>query len=313
MTRKLSAVLAVLMILALALTGCAKKEETKAPTTPAAPAQKTYTVGVSLSGLAHPFFVDMKNGMEAKAKTLGITLIVTDAQDNNGKQLSDIEDMISKKVDAIVVNPTDSAAVVSAVEKANKANIPVITVDRSANGGKVATHVASDNVAAGRMAAEYIIKKLDGKGKVVELQGIPGSSAARDRGKGFNDAIKAATGIQIVAAQPADFARAKGLTVMENIIQANPQIDAVFGHNDEMVLGAMQALKSKLKDKKVLLVGVDAIDDAVKAINAGDMAATVGQKPKLMGEIALDSALKVIKGEKVEAFVPVALDLIEKK
>lgn len=309
--RALALGLTMLLVLGLLLAGCTSKT---APAPSDNTAQtKTYTFGVSLSGLNHPFFVDLKTGLEAKAQELGVKVIVVDAQDNTSKQISDIEDLITKKVDVIILNPTDSAAVVPAVEKANAANIPVITVDRAANGGKVATHIASDNVQAGKMAADFIIKALNGKGKVVELQGIPGSSAARDRGKGFDDEIKTAAGIQIVASQPADFARAKGLSVMENILQAHPDIDAVFGHNDEMVLGAIEALKSKVKDKKVVAVGVDAIDDAVKAINDGTMAATVGQKPKLMGEMAVESGLKVIKGEKVDAFIPVPLDLITKK
>jgi len=311
--RALALGLTLLLVLGLLVTGCTSKTAPAPSGNSGAPQAKTYTFGVSLSGLNHPFFVDVKTGLEAKAKELGVNVIVTDAQDNTSKQISDIEDLITKKVDVIILNPTDSAAVVPAVEKANAANIPVVTVDRAANGGKVATHIASDNVEAGKMAADFIIKALNGKGKVVELQGIAGSSAARDRGKGFNDQIKTAAGIQIVAQQPADFARAKGLSVMENILQAHPDIDAVFGHNDEMVLGAIEAMKSKLKDKKVVVVGVDAIDDAVKAINDGTMAATVGQKPKLMGEMAVESALKIVKGEKVDAFIPVPLDLITKK
>lgn len=298
-----------MLVLGLLVTGCAPKT---APA-PGPSGPKTYTIGVSLSGLNHPFFVDVKSGIDAKAKELGVKVIVTDAQDNTSKQISDIEDLITKKVDAIILNPTDSAAVVPAVEKANAANIPVITVDRAANGGKVATHIASDNVQAGKMAADVIIKALNGKGKVIELQGIAGSSAARDRGQGFDDEIKTAAGIQIVAQQPADFARAKGLSVMENLLQAHPDVDAVFGHNDEMVLGAIEAMKSKLAGKKVVVVGVDAIDDAVKAINDGTMTATVGQKPKLMGEMAIENALKVLKGEKVDAFIGVPLDLITKK
>ncbi|MGE5590435.1 MAG: D-ribose ABC transporter substrate-binding protein [Bacillota bacterium] len=309
--RALALTLTLLLVVGLLVTGCTSKAP--ATTGNGGSQTKTYTFGVSLSGLNHPFFVDVKTGLDAKAKELGVNLIVTDAQDNTSKQISDIEDLITKKVDVIILNPTDSAAVVPAVEKANAANIPVVTVDRAANGGKVATHIASDNVAAGKMAADFIIQALGGKGKVVELQGIPGSSAARDRGQGFNDQIKTAAGIEIVAAQPADFARAKGLSVMENILQAHPDIDAVFGHNDEMVLGAIEAMKSKLAGKKVVVVGVDAIDDAVKAINDGTMAATVGQKPKLMGEMAVENALKIVKGEKVESFIPVPLDLITKK
>ena len=129
----------------------------------------------------------------------------------------------------------------------NKANIPVITVDRAANGGTVVTHIASDNVKGGKMAGDFILKTLGDKGNLVELQGIAGTSAARDRGKGFHDAVDGKAGVKVIASQPADFDRAKGLSVMENILQGNKEIQAVFAHNDEMALGALQAIQSSVK------------------------------------------------------------------
>lgn len=268
-------------------------------------------IGLAISTLNNPFFVDLKTGAEEAAKAAGVEIVVLDAQDDPAKQVSQIEDLITQQVSAIVINPTDGDAVVPAIEKANAANIPVITVDRSASGGKVATHIASDNVAGGRMAGELIVELLGGKGKVVELEGIPGTSAARDRGKGFNEAIAAASGIEIVARQPADFDRAKGLAVMENILQAQPQIDAVFAHNDEMALGALEAIKAAGRTG-IKVVGFDATPDAVKAVESGELVATVAQQPKLMGQLAVEYALKVIKGEQVDAFVPVELKLVKK-
>ena len=154
-----------------------------------------------------------------------------------------MEDLIQQKVDAILVNPTDSDAVTPSIMKANAAGIPVLTIDRGASGGQVLCHVASDNVAGGVMAGEFLAKKLEGKGNVVELVGIPGTSAARDRGKGFNDAIATFKDIKVVASQAADFSRDKGLKVFENILQAQPEIAGVFAHNDEMILGAVAAAK----------------------------------------------------------------------
>ncbi|XEQ91250.1 Ribose import binding protein RbsB [Sporomusa carbonis] len=174
--------------------------------------------------------------------------------------MANIENLIQQKVSVIIVNPVDSKAIVPAIEAANKANIPVITVDRGAAGGKVISAIASDNVAGGKMAGQLIVDKLGGKGKVVELEGIPGTSAANDRGKGFNEAIKTATGIAVVAKQPADFDRAKGMKVMENILQANPEINAVFAHNDEMALGALEAIKAA-KRTNIMAVGFDATAD----------------------------------------------------
>lgn len=268
------------------------------------------TVGFSVSTLNNPFFVTLKDGAEKAAKDAGVDLIVLDARDNTAKQISDIEDLIQKKVSVILINPTDSAAVATAVESANKANIPVITVDRASNGGKVVSHIASDNVKGGSMAAEYILKTLGNKGNLVELQGIAGTSAARDRGQGFHNVVDGKEGVKVVASQPADFDRAKGLKVMENILQGNKNIQAVFAHNDEMALGALSAIQAV--GKNILVVGFDATDDAIKAVKEGKMAATVAQKPDLIGKTALETAVKVAKGEKVDASIPVALELITK-
>ncbi|MBO8162177.1 MAG: ribose ABC transporter substrate-binding protein RbsB [Brevibacillus sp.] len=270
------------------------------------------TIGLAISTLNNPFFVTLKEGAEKAANEAGVDLIVVDAQDDTAKQISGVEDLIQQKVDVILINPTDGAAIVTAVESANKANIPVITVDRSAEGGEVAAHIASDNVKGGLLAGEYIIQKLGMKGNIVELEGIPGTSAARDRGKGFHSAVDGHEGIKVVAQQPADFDRAKGLSVMENILQAQQDIQAVFAHNDEMALGALQAIEAAgLTD--VLVVGFDATDDAVKAVNEGKMAATVAQKPGLIGETAVKTAIQVSKGEKVEEFIPVELELVTKQ
>ena len=269
------------------------------------------TIGFSISTLNNPFFVTLKEGAEKAAKDAGAELIVVDAQDDSAKQLSDVEDLIQKKVDILLINPTDSHAVSSAVESANQAGIPVITVDREAEGGETVAHIASDNVSGGKMAGEYILEQLGGKGNIVELEGIPGTSAARDRGKGFHEAVDGKPGVKVVASQPADFNRAKGLNVMENILQSHKDIQAVFAHNDEMALGALEAIKAAKKE--ILVVGFDAIEDAVKAVEKGDMAATIAQKPEEMGRIAAEVAVKAAKGEKVEKFYPVELELITKK
>lgn len=308
--KKIVSVLLMLLLVVGMLAGCSKPATTEAPApAPEAPAVKK--VGLVLSTLNNPFFVTLKEGAEAKAKELGIELIVLDSQNDPAKDMANVEDLVTKGVSLILLNPTDSDAVVNAVKAANAAKIPVITIDRAANGGEVVAHVASDNIAGGKMAADFINEKLAGKGKVVELQGIAGTSAARDRGQGFNDELKTFAGLKVVAAQPADFDRTKGLNVMENILQAQPDIQAVFAHNDEMALGAVQAIEAS--GKKIMVVGFDAVDDAVKAVNDGKMAATVAQQPTLIGALGVETADKVLKGEKVEKSIPVALQLIVKK
>ncbi|EOD01777.1 ribose ABC transporter substrate-binding protein RbsB [Caldisalinibacter kiritimatiensis] len=299
--KKLLSILLIGVLLIGAFTGCSSQQNESSNE------EGKAKIGLVISTLNNPFFVSLKDGAEAKAEELGYDLIVLDSQNDPSKEISNVEDLIVKKVSVILINPTDSDAVVNAVKAANKANIPVITLDRGSNGGEVVTHIASDNVAGGKMAGEYIIEQLGGKGKVVELEGIPGTSAARDRGKGFNEAVNNSD-LEIVARQPADFDRTKGLTVMENILQAQPEIDAVFAHNDEMALGALQAIKGTGRD--IMVVGFDATDDAVKAVKDGEMGATVAQQPDKIGSLGIEAADKVINGEEVDEFIPVDLKLV---
>ncbi|MCH5584302.1 ribose ABC transporter substrate-binding protein RbsB [Shimazuella sp. AN120528] len=268
------------------------------------------TIGLSISTMNNPFFVTLKNATEKKAKELGYTLITVDAQNNSAKQASDVEDLIQKNVDFLLINPVDSDAVVSAVQSANNANIPVITLDRSANGGKVVSHIASDNVSGGEMAGKHLLQLVGNGANIVELEGVPGSSAARERGQGFHKVIDGK--LKVVSKQSADFDRSKGLSVMENIIQGNKNIQGVFAQNDEMALGALEALKSAgLTNVKV--IGFDGTDEAKAAVNKGELSATIAQKPDVMGETAIETVKKVLAGEKVDANIPVPLELVVKK
>jgi ribose transport system substrate-binding protein len=235
-----------------------------------------------------------------------VTLIVLDSQNDASKELSNVEDLVSQNVGVILINPTDSAAAGASVKVANKAKIPVVTLDRGADSGEVVTHIASDNVAGGRMAGTYLAKLLNNTGKVVELQGVAGTSAARDRGKGFKEALPKT--IVIVASQVADFDRTKGLAVMENILQAHTDIDAVFAHNDEMALGAIKAIQAS--GRKILVIGFDATNDALAAVKAGTLAATVGQQPTLIGSLGINAARDILAGKKVVKAIPVPLKLV---
>jgi ribose transport system substrate-binding protein len=266
-------------------------------------------VGLVLSTLNNPFFVKLRDGALKEAKEAGIELVVLDSQNDSAKEMSNVEDLVTQKVAAILINPTDSGAVGAAIKLANREKLPVITLDRGANSGTVVSHIASDNVAGGKLAGQFIAKALGGKGVVVELEGIAGTSAARDRGKGFNDAMTEAK-LKVVAHQAADFDRAKGLSVMENILQAQPQIDAVFAHNDEMALGALKAIQGS--GRKIKVIGFDATDDAVAAVKAGTLAATVAQQPALIGSLGVDTVKAVLAGKTVQKTVAVALQLVTK-
>ena len=269
---------------------------------------KAEKIGLVVSTQNNPFFVTLKEGAEAKAKELGHELIVLDSQNDPSKELGNVEDLIIRGVDVLLINPTDSDAVASAVKSANRSKIPVVTLDRASNKGKVVSHVASDNVLGGEMAGNFIIEKLGGKGKVVELEGIPGTTAARDRGAGFNKVVNEK--LEVVSKQPADFDRTKGLVVMENILQAQPEINAVFAHNDEMALGALKAVEAS--GREILVVGFDATDDAVSAVKSGKLGATVAQKPAEIGATGVEVADKIIKKQEVPENVPVELELIVK-
>jgi ribose transport system substrate-binding protein len=295
-----------LLILAAVLISACAAPQAAAPT--AVPSEKS--LGLVLSTLNNPFFVTLRDGAQKAADAAGTKLIIVDAQDDSAKMTAGIEDLITKKVSAILINPTDSDAVVPAIQKANDSGIPVFTVDRGANGGTVVSHIASDNIAGGSMAAEFLCNAIGGQGNVVELQGVAGTSAARDRGQGFNDYMTASCqGVTIVAQQTANFNRDEGLTVFENILQAQPDIAGVFAHNDEMILGAIQASEAANRTG-IVFVGFDAIDDAVQAVKDGKLAATVAQQPAEMGRLAVETALKSLNGEKVEASIPVPLTLV---
>lgn len=298
----LALLLAVVMVFALGACGTEGEEKTKG-------GEGGKTIGFIVSTQTNPYFVTLKEGAEAKAKELGLELVVVDAQDDPAKATAGMEDLITKKVDLIIVNPTDSDAIVTSVEAANEAGIPVMTVDRTSNGGDIVAHVASDNVAGGKLAGEFILEKIGEGKKVVELEGIPGANSTTERGQGFEEAIKGKD-IEIVAKQTANYDRTEGLNVMENILQSQDEIDAVFAQNDEMALGALEAIEASGRD--ILVVGFDATDDAVKSVEEGKLGATVAQKPKLMGETVIESAKKHLEGETVEKFVPVELELIKK-
>ena len=303
--KKILLVLIAIVAMAMVIVGCSSGDKKAAPKADG----KKIVVGFSVSTQNNPFFVDLAKGVNAKAKDLGVTVKVVDAQNDPAKQANDVADLLQQNISVLLVNPVDSAAISTSVKAANKANIPVVCLDRSADQGTVASLVASDNVKGGEMAAEYIIKKLGDKVKVAELEGIPGASATRERGQGFHKIADAK--LTVVAKQSADFDRSKGLTVAENMLQANPGIQAIFAQNDEMALGAIEAAKSA--NKKIFIVGFDGTADGVKAVENGTMSATIAQQPEIMGQQGLEVAVKAAKGEKVEAKVSAPLKLIEKK
>ncbi|MBO5087963.1 MAG: substrate-binding domain-containing protein [Lachnospiraceae bacterium] len=266
------------------------------------------SIGLSVSTQNNPFFVTLVEGAKEAADAAGVELTVVDAGDDVTKQVSDIEDLIAKDISVLIVNPVDSDAVTGAVEAAVAKGVKVISVDRAVNGVEIDCQIASDNVAGAELATQYIVDTLGEGIKVAELVGTSGASAAIDRGTGFHNIADAK--LEVVASQTANFDRTEGMSVMENMLQANGDIQAVFAANDEMALGAVEAISGAGKD--ILVVGFDATDDAIEAIKAGRMGATIAQQPKLIGSTAIENALKLINGESIPKTIPVEVTLITK-
>ncbi|MEV0404677.1 substrate-binding domain-containing protein [Actinoallomurus sp. NPDC050550] len=301
---KPAAVAAAGAVLALGLTACNKSSSTGG-------GGGDIKLGLSVSTLNNPYFVQLRQGAEAEAKKEGVKITVTDAQNDASQQVNQVQNFVSQNMKAIIINPVDSSAAAPAVKAADRSKIPVIAADRGVTGADAAQTVASDNVAGGKLAAQELGKALGGKGKVAVLQGTAGTSAARDRQQGFAEGIKAFPGIQVVAQQPADFDRTKGLDVMTNLIQAHSDITGVFAANDEMALGAIKALGGKA-GKQVKVVGFDGTPDGIKAIQAGTLTADVAQQPVLLGQLAVQSAVKAAKGGKIDANVAVPVKVATK-
>ncbi len=311
--KKLRRLLSVVLVALLVITGCSIEGQNKdADKKEVSQEEKAkdgdIKIGVSLSTLNNPFFVSIREGVEEVAKNENVETVITDAQNDSSTQNNQVEDLITQGVDLIVINPVDSTAISTSVQKANEANIPVICVDRKSDEGELVSFIASNNVEGGKLAGEYILEKVGENAEVIQLEGIPGASSTRERGEGFTEATDGK--INLLASQTANFDRAEGMTVMENLLQAHPDVKAVFCQNDEMALGASEAVKASGKD--VTIVGFDGNDDAIKAVEEGMLSATVAQKPQEMGKLAIETALKYLKGEQVEEQVDSPLELIKK-
>ncbi|MEV0676949.1 substrate-binding domain-containing protein [Actinosynnema sp. NPDC050436] len=293
---------AALSALALALTACGSG-------TQAGGGGGDITIGLAVSTLDNPYFVALKQGAEKAAAELGVKLTVVDAQNDATNQVNQVQTFTTQGVQAIIINPVDSKQAGPAAKAAENATIPLVSVDRSVDDGKVVSEVASDNVQGGTLAAIELGRATTGE--VVHLQGIPGASASRDRGRGFEQGLNSG-GIKVVASQPADFNRAKGLDVMTNLVQANPGIKGVFADNDEMALGAIKALGDRA-GRDVQVVGFDGTPDGLQAIADGTLAATIAQQPEVLGRKAVEQAVKAAKKEAVQEVVDVEVKVVTKQ
>jgi ribose transport system substrate-binding protein len=292
----------VLLIMVLAIGGCGKKSETAA----------VKTIGVSLLTRAHVFYKDLEEGLRAEAAKNGYELIVTAGEFDLGKQSSQVEDFITRKVDAIVLCPVDSRGIGPAIIKANEANIPVFTADIASQEGRVVCHIASDNVAGGRLAGEYLAKLLGGKGNVAII-GQPTVTSVLDRVQGFKEAVGKFPGIKIVADVNGEGVRDKAMQAAADVLQAHPDLDGIFGINDDSALGSLDAV-TQFNRQNISIIGYDAIPPAADAIARGTaLKADVVQYPKKIGEMTVAKIKEYFSGATLPKTVPVEVGIVDKQ
>jgi inositol transport system substrate-binding protein len=273
---------------------------------------KRIVIGVSLLNLSSEFIVMLNQAMIAKAREVDVDLIVNDAQRSAEKQVQQAESFIAQKVDAIILNPCEVEASSPAVEKALAAGIPVINVNSETRAAPTA-FVGSRDEESGRIAMQYIAQRLSSSGNVLMMHGFMGQAAQIKRAQGAQQVLAATPGLKLLAEQTAEWDRAKALTLMENWIQSyGDRINSVFAHNDEMAMGALVALEQAKRKGNVVVVGVDAIADALEAVRNGRLDATVFQDAKGQGSTAVDTAVKIIRKQPYEKQVFIPFQLVTK-
>jgi len=275
-----------------------------------------YRIAVVTKALDSEFWLRLKQGAEAAARAhpdVEVVVLAPEREINIDQQVAILEDQILKKVSALVVAPAGAAEVIPVLNKAKAAGIPVLLVDTDAPWPEKLSYIGTDNRLGGKLAGEYIVRALEGRGKVAVIRGILGVAAHEDRVAGFQEALARAPGIRLVTIQPANSERALAMTVMENILTSHPDIRAVFATNDQMALGAMEAIAARNLTGKIILVGFDATQEAVRAVKAGQMHAVVAQHPFEMGRRAVEAAIKVLRGEPIEKRIDTGTTLVTRE
>lgn len=265
------------------------------------------TIGFSVSTLNNPAFVFLTNEVERNAEEHGISVNVSDSQNDSTVQANAMDDFITQGVDAIIVNPVDSVSITPSVESANQAGIPVITVDRSSDGGEILSSIVSDNVLGGEMAAQYLVDTLGEGAQVAVVEGVPGASATQERTEGFNNV--ADDMLDVVTSQTGNFDRAESLTVAENILQAVPEITGIFAENDESALGVYEAITAVGRED-IVVIGFDGAELALESIEAGELDATIGQRFDEMAELSVQAVIDYYQDQEVEENILASVELI---
>lgn len=303
---------AVVLPAVLALAACSVSTNPGGDSSGGSDDDGTITLGFSQATQQSPFYVELGTGVKQAAEADGAELIYVDANGDVTKQNNDIEDLITKNVDVLLINPVDPQGIAPSLASAKAAGIPVITVDRTAEGALA--HIGRDNVAMGKLVGDAVSDALGDKGgKIVEIQGDAGGTVAMDRSEGFHSAFEGNDAVEIVEGPYAEYIRSNAVTAMQDLLQANPDLVAVYAHNDDMALGALQVLQENGRDD-VLVAGVDGLMEAVEAIDSGDQyVATALNDPISLGSVAADTAIKAAQGEDVDAEIDAGTTLVTKE
>ena len=259
---------------------------------------KDVTIGLAVANLQADFFNQIKQSVEAEAKAKGVTVVTVDAKGDSATQVSQVQDLITRGIKALIYIPAGATAAGVPVKAAKAANIPVICVDRTPPDAPGDTFIATDSVSAAKTLGEYVGKITGGKGKIGILQGQLGTTPEQDRDKGFNEALKDFPGLEVVAKQPSKaWMQDEGFAIGQDMLQRHPDITVFFGRADALALGAARAVKVANVDHKVVVVGFDGDVAGLKAVRDGTLQATMTQQTQGMGRLALNSALEVINGK----------------
>jgi ribose transport system substrate-binding protein len=294
--------LLILIVVSVGITGCTRER----PATGGKP-----VIGVSLLTQTHAFFKELEAGLREGAQANDMELVVVACEMDPARQAAQIEDFVAQRVSAILLAPCDSNAVVPHLTGPERAGIPVFTADIAARGGKVVSHVASDNIQGGRLAAQALAEYIGEAGEVLIID-HPVVASVQDRVRGFEEEMRKHPNINIVGKPSSDGQRARAMAVMEDMLQAHPKLKGVFGINDDSALGATAVLDAAGR-KDVVVIGYDATEEAQRAISSGGpLKADVVQYPKRIGRTAVDMIARHLRGESVPPVVPIEVGLWKK-
>ncbi|PYF05625.1 substrate-binding domain-containing protein [Ureibacillus chungkukjangi] len=306
-------IFSVLTMMVLILAACGGNE-VGTNTSSEGNAEGKLVIGFSQPTLESPFYTALVEGAKEEASKLGAELIVVDAQNDIEKQNSDIQSLITKGIDVLLINPVNPSGVAPSLKAAEQANIPVIAVDRNTK-QEVASYIGRDNEEMGREAGKKAVELLGGEGKatgkIIEIQGDAGGTVMQARHDGFHEIVEKESGIEIIEGPYSNYIRAEAVSAMQDLLQAHSDVNLVYAHNDDMALGAIQVLEKSGKLQDVSIVGIDGLMEAIKQIKAGKFKATVINDPISLGVLSIQTAVKIGKGETVEKYVDGGTGLID--